>query len=272
MNTRKTLVTYAQAPKLTQPGDGPLNNPTCLAQPAAVFSATLGQLGSDAPRMQIHAMRLRVVSPITLHAQRSLPWSAAFACQRRDRFDQRQQLSDIMAIGFGEKHAQRNTLRLNEDVVLATRLTAIGWVRSSFFPPCTARTEELSTTTRDKSIFSAPRSSDNSTRCRFFHTPAFSQARSRRQHVIPDPQPISLGNISQGMPDIKTNKMPVRILRSSRGLRPGCFRRRRLGRGSKALLPPTVCYQPARAPSCIAKTMRCEQLWQRHLHFVRCSK
>ena len=87
-----------------------------------------------------------------------------FTRQMRDRLDQRQQLRDVVAVGLGQDGAQRNALRVDAEVVLAARLAAIGWVRSSFFPPCTARTEQLSTTTRDKSILSAPRSLDNSTR------------------------------------------------------------------------------------------------------------
>src|SRR5262249_41897692 len=46
---------------------------------------------------------------------------------------------------------------------------------------------------------------------------------------MPQPQPISLGRSSQGMPVLRTKRMPVRALRSSRGLRPGLRRRRGLG-------------------------------------------
>ena len=94
--------------------------------------------------------------------------------------------------------------------------------------PCTARTDELSATTREKSSLSAPRSLSCSTRCSLCHTPAFCQARTRRQHVMPEPHPISWGSISHGIPDCKTNRNPVNTRRSSSGLRPGCVLRRRL--------------------------------------------
>jgi hypothetical protein len=63
------------------------------------------------------------------------------------------------------------------------------------------------------------------------HTPASCQSRSRRQQVMPHPQPISWGKSSQGMPVRRTNRMPVRVLRLSTGLRPGYRNRRRLGGG-----------------------------------------
>jgi hypothetical protein len=133
-----------------------------------------------------------------------------------------------MPVGLGQNDIDRDALRLDEQMVFAARLTAIGWVRSTFFPPCTALTDELSATAREKSIWSAARSWSSSTRCSFFHTPALCQARSRRQQVMPEPHPISCGSISHGLPDCKTNRMPVNTRRSSSGLRPGCVLRRRL--------------------------------------------
>jgi hypothetical protein len=64
-----------------------------------------------------------------------------------------------------------------------------------------------------------------------FQTPARCQRTSRRQHVLPQPHPISCGSMFQGMPLRSTNKMPVTTARSGIGLRPACwrFRGRRLG-------------------------------------------
>jgi len=231
VNRRSSFVANAQSAELMKPGDAALDDPARLAQAAAMGRAAFGEFGADATLLQGISMRLRVVTAITLHAFRLVQRSAGFPRQMRDRLDQRQQLRDVVAVGLGQDGAQRNALRVDAEVVLAARLAAIGWVRSRFFPPCTARTEELSTTTRDRSILSAPRSFDNSTRCSRSHTPAFCHARSPRQQLMPEPQPISWGNISQGMPDCSTNKIPVSTRRLSRGLRPGYRLRRRLGAG-----------------------------------------
>ncbi len=51
-------------------------------------------------------------------------------------------------------------------------------------------------------------------------TPAACQSRRRRQQVTPEPQPISWGSISQGMPDFSTKMMPVSAARSGTRGRP----------------------------------------------------
>jgi hypothetical protein len=50
--------------------------------------------------------------------------------------------------------------------------------------------------------------------------PAACQSRSRRQQVMPDPQPISTGSRSHGVPVISTKGMPVNAARSGRHGRP----------------------------------------------------
>jgi hypothetical protein len=56
------------------------------------------------------------------------------------------------------------------------------------------------------------------------HTGLSSQSRNLRQHVLPDPQPISFGSISQGMPLLRTKMMPASAaLSSMRGLPPFGF-------------------------------------------------
>src|SRR5262245_51228456 len=50
---------------------------------------------------------------------------------------------------------------------------------------------------------------------------------------MPQPQPISQGRPSQGIPVLRTKRMPVRALRSSKGLRPGKRKRRGLRGGSR---------------------------------------
>jgi hypothetical protein len=66
---------------------------------------------------------------------------------------------------------------------------------------------------------------------RFLRTPRYLARRPwpRRQHVMPLPQPISWGSISQGMPLRRTKRMPVRAARSGTGGRPPFGLRRRFG-------------------------------------------
>jgi len=226
VNRGQPFVAYAQSSELMQPGDGAFDDPPSLPQVTAMRGPSLGNLMPDAALFQRQAVSAAIVGTIGLDRFWPFQWPPALASNWFYAVNQWQQLRNIMPVGLGQNDVDRDALRVDEKVVLAACLTAIGWVRSTFFPPCTARTDELSATTREKSSLSAPRNLSRSTRCSWRHTPAFCQARTRRQHVMPEPQPISRGSISHGMPDRKTNRMPLNTRRSSSGLRPGCVLRR----------------------------------------------
>jgi hypothetical protein len=228
MNRRQPFIPNAQAAKLMQPCDGAFNDPARRSKIAAMHSPALGDLVPDASTLQRLPMRLAVIRAVGLHTFWFFQWTTTCARNWGNAVDQWHELGDVMPVGLGQNDIDRDPLRVDEKVVFAPRLTAIGWVRSSFFPPWIARTDELSATTREKSSLSAPRSLASSTWCSRVQTPAFCQARSRRQHVMPEPQPISCGSISHGMPDCNTNRIPVSTRLSSRRLRPGWVLRRRL--------------------------------------------
>lgn len=216
-----------QAPKLMQPRIRTFYYPTRCTQTTAVFGTSARDDRSNAPLLQRGTMCIGVVSTVGLQYLGFALRTSYLTRYRRDPVNERKELSDVVIVGTRENGIQRNALRVRDDVVLAARTTAIGWVRSSFFPAPTARTDELSTTAREKSNWSAPRSLANSTSCSRCHTPWRCHCLSRRQQVMPEPHPISLGSISHGMPDFSTNKIPVSTRRLHSGFRPG-FRLRRL--------------------------------------------
>jgi len=227
VHTRATLVTDRQSSKAMQPRDGALDHPAGAAQPAAVRAAAFGELRGDPALGKLIAMRLRVVPPIALDQPR-LPQRPAWpATERRHGIDQGQQLRDVVPVRSGQRRDERNPVRVGENMMLRPGLAAIGRVRSSFFPPRTARSEALSTTARAKSNWPRCRNSSSSTRWSRLQTPARCQRTSRRQHVVPDPQPISGGSMFHGMPLRSTNRIPVNTARSGIGLRPVYWRSRR---------------------------------------------
>ena len=232
MNFGQTLVADLQTSKLMQPSQSALHNPTGFAEAAAVRGQLSRNLAANTAFSKHLPMCSRVVGPIALNAVGSTAWAASFAAHWRNAFNQWQQLRQVMIVGSRQDDVQRDALRFGDDVVLRTRLTAIGWVRSSFFPPYAARTEELSTTARDRSSLSTSRNLLSNTSWMRCHSPRSCHARSLRQHVIPDPQPISCGSMFQGIPLRSTYTMPVSACRFEIGLRPAYRLRRCFGGGS----------------------------------------
>ncbi len=232
VNAGQPFTSDSESAKPMQPSDSALHHPAGLAQTATVPGSAPCDLGLDTQSQERRTMWVRIVSTVSLHQLGLSPRSTALASNGRDGSDQGQKLRDVVAIGFGQNGRERNALRVDEEVMFRARTTAIGWVRSSFFPAPRARIEELSATAREKSMRSAWRSFESSTWCRRFHTPARCQPFSRRQQVTPEPQPISRGNIFQGMPERSTNTIPVSVARSDTRGRPRPFLGRFLRLGS----------------------------------------
>ena len=232
VNAWQPLVSDSQAPKPVQPSNGALDHPAGATQTATVLGVAPGDLALDAKRLEGSPVRIGIVRTISLYQLGFSSRSTALAANRRNRLNQRQQLSHVMAIGLGQNGRERNALRVGEEVVLGTGTTAIGWVRSRFFPAPSARMEELSAMAREKSIRLACRSFDSSTWCNRRQTPTRCQLWSRRQQVTPEPQPISSGNIFHGMPERSTKMIPVIAARSDTLGRPRPARARWRRRGS----------------------------------------
>jgi hypothetical protein len=155
-----------------QPSQGTLDDPPCPAQAAAVGHPTLGELGRDAALPELIAVGLRIVSSVALNEPRLPRGSAGAPAQRRHRIDEREQLRDVVPMRGRQRRDERNPVRVGENMMFRPGLAAIGRVRSSFFPPRTARSEALSTTARAKSSWPRRCNSASRTACRRFQTPA----------------------------------------------------------------------------------------------------
>ncbi len=204
-----TFIANPQATELMQPAGGAFHHPTVLAQPAAMRRVPLGQDRFNVQARQHPPERLQIIPLVALQVLGTPTRTADFAPQRGNRFDQRQELSDIIRVGTGQDRRERDAPCIRDQVTFVAGLGFIRGIRACFFPPCTARTEALSTTARDQSIWSAPCSWARSSSCRACQRPAACQSRSRRQHVMPEPQPISCGKYSQGMPVLRTKIISV---------------------------------------------------------------
>ena len=179
MNAGPTFVPHIEAAKTMEPGQRAFHDPPRATEPTAMRRAALGELGLDPAALQRVAMRLRVVTPVSLNQARLAQGAPRTAAERRNGVDEGQQLGDVVPVGAGQDGRQRDPARVGEEMVLRPRLTAIGWVRSSCFPPRSARTEPLSTRARVRSNSPRWRNSASSTACSRHHTPARCHRTSR---------------------------------------------------------------------------------------------
>ena len=234
MNARTSFVSQIESTKSMEPGQRAFDDPARASQSAAVRTATFRQLAGDPASRECVAMRLRVIPAIALHEARLPQGPTGAAAQGRNAVDERQQLGHVVPVRRREARDDRNPVRVGKNMMFRPGLTAIGRVRSSFFP---AQRAEGGAVDDGAGQSSRPRRRNSVSKTRWSRdqTPARCHRTSRRQHVLPEPQPISFGSIFQGMPLRSTNRIPVNTARSGIGRRPACWRLRgrRLGnRGS----------------------------------------
>lgn len=188
----------------------------------------------------------RVVCSISEQFIGALSTTAVFGFDTRKRVDERNSHFGIMNIGCGMFDDQRNSLAVGNQVALRAILATIRGIWASFRPPKTARTLQLSIADVLQSINPLSPSSSRILRQIFVQTPAFCQSRSRRQQVIPLPQFISLGKYSQGVPVLRTNRIPVNAARLEMGGRPP------LGFGRSGGNNGSIRFQSSSGKSCLA--------------------
>ncbi len=233
MNVGSTLEANAKTTKIVQPCMRTLDYPAEFAESAAVFRTAPSDHRFDIARTKPLAMRLRVVSTICVDDFGLAKRSTAYAANRRDRVDERQQLGNVVAIRASQDGTDGDASGIDEDVMLRARSRAIGGVRASFSPAPTARTEDESATAREKSSSPTSRNFASSSACNAPHTPTLCQSRKRLQQVGPEPNPSLVERSHQRIPVLNTNKMPFSAARLETGSRPGYFLRRGFGGGSK---------------------------------------
>lgn len=221
MHIAVAFITHAEAAKLMQPADRAFHHPTVAPQAAAVLGVAFGKERLNAFGAQAVAKGGAIVGPIGEQTD------DLGAQPGRQPDQQREKIAGVVVIGGRDGSNQRNPRRVGQEVVFASGLRPVDWIRTRLGPPKTARTLLESTATRDQSILPSRSRRSIKRICNRSHTPAASQARIRRQHDMPLPQPNSCGKSSQPMPVFRTKMIPVSARRSSIGLRPGY--RRRLG-------------------------------------------
>jgi hypothetical protein len=225
MDIRTSLIANFQPSEAVQPRVRALYDPAVTAQLLLRFHAFASDARDDAPLAQLPFILPRLVTLVRVQLGRALAGTSSRALDGVDRIDRLREHGCVVDIGRCQKDRERDTLFVDNKMPLRSLFAAIRWILAGFFAPPGAGTVEESIAALVQSMRSALPSRSKNTLWRRSQTPAFCQSRKRRQQVIPEPQPICGGSISQGRPVMSTNRMPVRTARFGRGGRPP------LGRG-----------------------------------------
>ncbi len=210
MDVVPPLVAHLEPPILGEPGEGALGHPPMPAELLGGVDTSSCDPRLDVTTVQGLSAPTEVVGFIGMELVRSLPRSAPRALDRLDGIDHLFEHHRVVDVGRRDLGCERDSLPVDHNMALRARFAAIRRIRSGLFAPPGAGTLAESRDALDQSIWSASPRRFRSSWWRRCHTLASCQSRSRRQQVIPDPHPISLGSISQGMPVLSTNRMPAR--------------------------------------------------------------
>jgi hypothetical protein len=220
------VVADEQPLELVQPREGTLDDPAVAAEPRAVLGLAACNFGFDPAAMELASVLVVVVASIGGDPLGALPRPADLAAHRRHPLDERDQLSDVVAIAARDRPGERDSGRIDEEMLLRPVSGSINRARARLGAPFFACTWLESAIARDHSISPAARKRASSNSCSRFHTPARCHSSIRRQHVTPEPKPSSSGRCVHEIPVCSTNKIPCNACRSGNRFRPGWRKRR----------------------------------------------
>jgi len=220
MDARPAFVPHGQAAHAGKPCQGALDDPAVTAQPFAALDASAGNARLNTALAASAAAALGVIRLVGVQFAWPLARPAAPAFDGRYPIEQFSQGHAVMHIGARQHKGQGQAASVGQHVALCARLASVRRIRACGRAPLFAGMDALSIQARLQSMRPAQCRRCSSSWCRRLHTPATCQSRKRRQHVTPEPQPISWGSISQGMPERSTNRMPVSAARSDTRGRP----------------------------------------------------
>jgi len=205
---------------MSEPRQRPLDHIAKAPQPGAVRVVLRpGELSRHPTLLGLEYVDLPAVGPVPKVGVRSRAWTPARPGHRRDRIQQLDGLFAVGDVGGGGGQGQGQAVGVGDQMAFAAVLPAVRGVRPRMRPPKTARNEALSTTARERLIWSCFPKWRRTLRQSRGQTSASVQWRNRRQQVGP------LGANSAGIwfqpqPVYKTKRIPTRQARSSAGGRP----------------------------------------------------
>ena len=118
MDVGAAVVADEQSFELVQPGEGAFDDPAVASEAGAVLGLAAGNLRGDATTAELATVAVRVVAAISGHPVRAAARATDLAAHRRHAVDQRDQLSDVVAVAAGECPGERDPGRVDKEVML----------------------------------------------------------------------------------------------------------------------------------------------------------
>ena len=115
-----------------EPAQRSLNDPTRLAETAAMGPHPPSDFGFDPLSMEQLTVFIVIVTAISLNKARLTQWAPPLAANGCNGLNQGYKLGDIVAVGTREQHGKRDTPCLGDQVMLGAGTRAIGGIGSCF--------------------------------------------------------------------------------------------------------------------------------------------
>lgn len=122
-----------QLTKTMQPRSCAFDDPTINAKSATAFRTAVCEPGTDASRSHRPPMRLRIVRAVAKRNIRTSPRMSNLAAYIGDAIHHMRQCFDVVNVGAGDRHGQRNALGVRDDVMLCPHLSTIRRIFACFF-------------------------------------------------------------------------------------------------------------------------------------------
>ena len=259
MNVGAPFVAHPEPAELVEPGEGAFDHPAIGAKAAAMLNPPVVDEGQDVAAFQCRSDALGVVCLVGKEDVRSAARPATAALDPGYGVYDGDCRHRIVDIGACQADCERNAAAVRDEVPLRAGFRSISRVSACLGSPFTALIADESRAAHSQ-VMRFWRPSSSRIACqRASQTPQVCQSLSRRQQVTPEPQPISWGSHSQGMPVRKTKRMPVMTARLEiLGLPP-------LGFGGSGGRMGSMMSQSASGSSGLAKSVSTARLQRCHL-------
>jgi hypothetical protein len=135
-----------------QPGEGALDDPAVAAETGAVLALAAGDDWFDPALPELSAVAGVVVAAVCDQLVGSAAWPTDRPAHRWHSVDERDQLSDVVAVAAGEREGERDPGLVDEEVVFGAQPSSVNRALARLGAPLFACTWLASTTARAHSI------------------------------------------------------------------------------------------------------------------------